>query len=126
MSCNCSSACPDAVPTINRTEVTNSSYPDVDVSIQGPLDDGSYVVEAQVAYDTLKIPWLIRFHFVDSDLVLGKESLTPPEVPGVSQFFKVTDASGAVSFPVSNPNAGTWYICATVVGWAKVSDPMTF
>lgn len=125
MTCSCSSACPDAVPTVNRTEVTNSAYPDVEITLAEIVAGQEWEVTAQVSED-IDIPWLIRFHFVDSALVPGKESLTPPEVPGISQFFKVTDADGAVSFRVSNVGAGTWYLCGAVVGRVTTSAAMLF
>jgi len=129
MSCQCSSACPDAVPTVNRTEVTNSAYPDVEVEIAEIVEDQEWEVTARVSED-IDIPWLIRFHFVDaipgSTGELGQESLAPPETPGVSQFFKVTDKDGELSFRVANATDGTWYLCAAVVGRVATSDPIVF
>lgn len=125
MSCQCSSGCPDAVPTINRTEVTNSAYPDVELSIAQIVAGREWKVMAQVSED-IDIPWLVRFHFVDDPDVLNVEVINVPEVPGVSQFFKVTDENGYVEFSVTNSTSGAWYLCAAVVGRVATSEHIIF
>lgn len=121
----CRSTCPEAVATVNRTEVTMPGFPSLTIT-PSPLDDGSFDVYAQVAADNLDIPWLIRFWFVTSaenDIgQLSNEALVVPDTPGVSQFFKVTEgATGAVSFNVNHEGAGTWYLCGAIVGTVATS-----
>lgn len=67
--------------------------------------------------------WLVYVWFIDSEDVTSEDTATPPTVPGVSSFYKVSDSSGKIEFEISN-DATPWegYVCAVVVGRVNRSD----
>ena len=132
MSCSCSSACPEVVPTVNRTEVTMPGFPDVEIEHYRLTESAphTYGVRLAVVDDSLDRPWLIRVWFTDAlsseGYAASQETLTPPAVPGISQFFIVTSADGTYNFSVSDPSLRNWYVNAAVVGRAAASSVMEF
>ena len=67
--------------------------------------------------------WLLRVWFIDGDTITDQETLTPPTVPGIASFERVSDAEGSVEFEISNA-AVPWSgrVCAAVVGRVNSSD----
>ena len=67
--------------------------------------------------------WLLYIWFIDGDTITEENTLTPPTVPGVSNFYKVTDSTGLTEFVMSNlTTPWTGRVCAVVVGRVNSSE----
>jgi hypothetical protein len=65
---------------------------------------------------------LLRVWLTDGATPTDQETLTPPEVPGASSFFKLTDAAGLCNFYIQNTNGARWYVQAALLGEVNVSS----
>lgn len=105
-------------PTLETSEQFWSDG-ELEISVSGTSSDVSRTVSIQVVDPSY---WLLHCWFIDGDTVTEYESLTPPSTPGVSNFKKVTDATGLVEFDIENDPPWQGRLCAVLVGRVNVSD----
>lgn len=112
-------------PCPSSAEVTVVSLdgdllPEYTVEIE---EDGTdRIVNIQTTIDGY---WLFRIWLTDGVDVTDQETLTPPEEPGASSFFKVTNSAGLCTFTIRNATPSTHYIHAALVGAVSVSAAVT-
>lgn len=113
--------CPEQSPevTVNEYAITEAATLDITVAQLVPHDPTKRSITIEVSDEGY---WLIRCWFVHASTPTDQESLTPPSVPGVGSFMKVTNALGVVTFNVENPTADDWRLCATLVGSVAITD----
>jgi len=114
--------CPQpAEPTVEE-QVQYWSDGELEITVEETADPLVQDVSIQVVDPS---NWLVRIWFIDGDDITDQESLTPPTIPGVGSFHKVTDATGLVEFQISNADT-PWSgrVCAAVVGRVNKSDPV--
>jgi hypothetical protein len=68
----------------------------------------------------------VRCWLQDAATPVASPSPIPPTVPGVSEFNKVTDATGLATVNCQYTGvAKSWYLCATLGNGITISDPIT-
>ena len=122
-SCGCNS-CPETVGTVNVTNNTISAASTLTVVVANtdPVAVNQRLITITVAAEGY---WLLRIWFSEISTPSHFETQTPPSDPGISQFFKVTNALGVCQFTVKDddPNvSGIWYPQVALVGRVIVGD----
>ena len=119
MSCpTCGSvACPEPVATVNVEENTVDAESTVAIVVSNTNPSSAFkrlitMTVADAGY------WLIRVTMFSTATPSNAEFLNPPAKPGISQFFKVTDAAGISTFEVDTEGVtiDQFWIGATLVG----------
>ena len=110
-SCGATS-CPDPVQTINQTAVTVAANTSISIAITGSAPNKTVTITAATAGYWLIRVWLI-LNGAGTD---AQETLQPPSTPGISQFFKVTNSAGVLTFTVGDTVLGQWQVVAAVIG----------
>ena len=112
--------CPSPVTPTVEQQIQYWSDGELEIVVAATADPLVQEVSMQVVDPGY---WLLYIWFIDGDTITEENSLTPPTVPGVSNFYKVSDSAGLVEFEISNA-ATPWSgrVCAVVVGRVNVSD----
>lgn len=111
--------CP-SVPEVNVVSLDGDLLPTYELEIEESGTDR--IVSIQTSIDGY---WLFRIWLTDGADVTDQETLTPPEEPGASSFFKVTNSAGLCTFTIRNSVPSTHYVHAALVGEVSISPAIT-
>lgn len=115
------SCCED--PTMGVEVVVTSKSPNVAFAIttSGTGNTRTVAIQTDVAGT-----WLFRVWLEDAATPTGELSTTLPDTPHDNEWWKITAATGALSFDITYSGAHTWYVNAVLIGPVGTSDALIY